>query len=208
MKITYDETYNGYPILTSKEKGLGCDEKILNRIDGLIEHTTQKHNKVLCVRMDLRYPQDYQAPTDNNHISEFISKFSIYFKRNGLDPYYLWVREQKQGRNNQHYHMIVLVDGNKMQYPHMLTKKAEEHWGSTLKLDGQGLVDHCTKSRSGETQVNSYRMRRNCDDYGHVKDACFERCSYLAKVNTKGGAPKRVREIGCSRVPKGNLLSL
>ncbi|MBI9109977.1 inovirus-type Gp2 protein [Maridesulfovibrio ferrireducens] len=200
-KITYEPTYNGKNILTDKERGLGCKENILDRIDGLLDHTTQKHNKVFCIRMDLRFPKYYQVPADNQHISKFISKFNRYFKRQGVDPYYLWVREQSREKH-QHYHLMVLVDGNKMQFPHKLIEKAEELWNSTLNIDGQGLVDHCTKSRSGEVQVNSYRMRRNDENYGQVRDDCFHRCSYLAKVNTKGNTPKGIREVGSSEVPK------
>ncbi|MBI9113314.1 inovirus-type Gp2 protein [Maridesulfovibrio ferrireducens] len=201
MAITFKETYKGNSILTSKEKGLGCNTEILDKIRGFMNYTTQIHNKVLVVRLDLRYPKNYHAPEDNSHISEFTSKYIKQLKREGYDPYYLWVREQSREKH-QHYHLMIAVDGNKMQFPHKLMTTAEKHWASTIGSDQDGLVDHCNKSRQGESQPNSYRLRRNDPDFDQVYDECHKRCSYLAKENTKGCAPKRAREVGCSRIPR------
>jgi hypothetical protein len=58
MNIIYDETYNGYSILTDQERGLGCRDDILNKLYQLLSYVTNKHNKVLFIRFDLRFPQD------------------------------------------------------------------------------------------------------------------------------------------------------
>ena len=202
--ITYDSTYNGKRILTDKERGLGCDTSILEKTDKLINHYTDKHNKVLCVRFDLGYPKEHIVPTDNKDFSKFTSTFNKNLKRNGLDPMYIAVREQSREKH-QHYHVALLCDGNKVQHPHKIIKTAEKHWNAALNVEDKsnGLVDHCTRSRSGEKQVNSYRLRRNDADFEQVLNDSFERCSYLAKASTKGNAPSRTREVFSSRIPKG-----
>ncbi|WP_419783795.1 YagK/YfjJ domain-containing protein [Maridesulfovibrio sp.] len=201
MAITFERKYKGNSILTNKEKQQGCRTDILDKMKSVIDHTIQKHNNVLCSRLDLRYPKDYNGPKDNKDIQVFMSKFIKYFKRNGYDPHYLWVREQSKEKH-QHYHLMIAVNGNKMQFPHQLRKKATEHWASTVKSDQQGLVCHCDRSRQGDFQHSSYRLRRNDSDFDQVYDDCHKRCSYLAKENTKGYAPKRHREFGYSKIPK------
>lgn len=201
MAVTFKQKHKGNSILTNKDKNQGCKAEILDSINSILKHTTQKHSKVLCVRMDLRYPSDFSASDKNKDIQGFASKFSKYFKRQGYDPHYLWVREQSREKH-QHYHLMVAVDGNKMQSPYKLLNKAEEVWESTIGADQAGLVDHCNISRKGERQANSYMLRRNDSDFDQVYDDCHKRCSYLAKENTKGYAPKRHREFGYSRIPK------
>lgn len=201
-KVTFQPTYNDKPILTDKSKGYGCREDILNKIEERMDHATEKHCKVLCTRMDLRYPQGYLAPKDNKQVSNFLAKFKRNLKRNQNDPHYVCVREQSREKH-QHYHLILLTSQKRHQYPHKLIDKAEELWASTLGLEnGKGLVDHCTKSRTGQKQPNSYRLNRNDDNFELMKDKAFERASYLAKENTKGNQPKRQREVLCSRLPE------
>jgi hypothetical protein len=199
MPITYEKQYKDYPILTDRERKLGCDTKVLEKIEKLTTHTTQKHNKILGLRMDLNYPSNMKVPTDNTHIQKFMSKFIKYCKRQDYDPHYIWVREQSREKH-QHYHLALLCNGNKLQNPGKLLKKAEDHWCQSIGEDATGLVDHCTKSRKGEPQPNSYMMRRNDDDFEQKTKDWFQRCSYLAKTNTKGYTPHRVREFGYSKV--------
>lgn len=201
-RATYESTYNGKRILTNKKKGLGCDTEILDKTDRLISSYTEKHNKVNLTRFDLRYPKDHFAPDDNKDFSTFSATFNKDLKRKGLDPKYIAVREQSREKH-QHYHVAVLTDGNKIQNPHVVLKTAEEHWNRTIgqDKDSKGLVDYCTKSRSGEKQTNHYRLRRGDENYDEDLNNCFERCSYLAKINTKGKAPHRTREVFMSRIP-------
>ena len=68
--------------------------------------------------------------------------------------------------------------------------------------NGYGLIDDCTKSRSGAKQINGVMLRKDDPEYASKKDDCFRRASYLAKVNTKGNTPKGQRELFSSRIPK------
>ncbi len=202
-RATYESTYNGKRILTNKNKGLGCDTDILDKLDRLITFYTERHNKVGITRFDTRFLQNQFAPDDNKAFSRFIAPFTKALKRKGLDPKYIAVREQSREKH-QHYHVAVLTDGNKIQHPHVIIKAAEEHWNRTIGQDKdyKGLVDYCTKSRSGDKQTNHYRLRRGDENYDEELNNCFERCSYLAKINTKGKAPHRTREVFSSKIPK------
>ena len=200
--VTFEPTFNGKPILTDKAKGYGCREDILQKIEERMDHATDSYCKSTITRMDLRYPKDYDVPADNKQVSSFLSKFKRNLKRNGNAPQYVCVREQSREKH-QHYHLLLITNQKNHQMPHKPIQKAEELWASTLGVDnGKGLVDHCTRSRTGRQQPNSYRLNQNEDDFEEVKAKAFMRASYLAKENTKGNQPERQREVFCSRVPK------
>ena len=207
MAITYENQYHGYSILTDKERKLGCETGYLNKIERLTDYVTEKHGNTLCVRMDPRFPKDYDAPKDNKHIQKFISKHVKHFDRQGYDPHYVWVREQSREKH-QHYHLAVFYKGCKGMRPGPFLEKADEHWDQTIGYkspDGKpsGLVDHCNKDRDGNIQRNAYWLRRNDEKtFEKEKHACFERLSYFAKTNTKGYCPKRMRNISTSKMPK------
>jgi hypothetical protein len=201
-KVTFGPTYNGKPILTDKARGYGCREDILKRIEERMDHATESYRKVLCTRMDLRYPKGSKVPSDNKQVSSFLAKYTRNLKRNGNAPQYVCVREQSREKH-QHYHLFLITNQKNHRYPQKMVAKAEELWASTIKPENpKGLIDPCTKSRTGQQQPNSYRLNQNEDDFEQTKAKAFERASYLAKENTKGNQPKRQREVLCSRLPK------
>ena len=65
-----------------------------------------------------------------------------------------------------------------------------------------GLVNYCDKSRTGERVQNAMMLEPNSDDYDEVRNECFRRASYLAKVNKKNTQQKWQREYFASRIPK------
>ena len=122
-----------------------------------------------------------------------------------LTPQYIAVREQSREKH-QHYHVALLLDGQKTQSIHNHIQTAERLWDTTLGLpareNGYGLIDDCTTSRTGEKQVNGVMLRPDDPDMEAKKADCFRRASYLAKTNTKGNAPKGQREMFSSRISK------
>ena len=201
---TIEKTYHGYPIMTDKERELTCDTKILNEIERQFDYAEETKSKVFFMRYDIRFPERFDH-ADNNVFREFQSKFMKNLSRQGLKPQYIAVREQSREKH-QHYHVALLLDGQKTQSIHNHILDAERLWDSTLGLpareNGYGLIDDCTKSRSGEKQENGVMLRYDDPWRGDKKDDCFRRASYLAKTNTKGNAPKRQREMFSSRIPK------
>lgn len=58
MDITYEQTFNGYPINTDREKEMGCYTKGLVILQDKLESMMEKHSKLLLTGVVLRYPQD------------------------------------------------------------------------------------------------------------------------------------------------------
>ena len=203
MTTTTAETYHDYPIMTDKAKGLACDTKILNEIERQFGYAEETKSKTLFMRYDIRFPEGYDH-ADNGVFREFQSKFMKNLSRQGLKPQYIAVREQSREKH-QHYHVALLLDGQKTQSIHNHIQTAERLWDTTLGLpareNGYGLIDDCTTSRTGEKQVNGVMLRPDDPDMEAKKAECFRRASYLAKTNTKGNAPKGQREMFSSRIP-------
>ena len=200
---TTEKTYNNYPIMTDQERDLSCDTRILNEIERQFEYAEETKNKIFFMRYDIRFPEGYDY-ADNGIFSEFQSKFMKNLSRKGLKPQYVAVREQSKEKH-QHYHVALILNGQKTQSIHNHIRTAERLWDLTLGLpekeNGYGLIDDCTTSRSGEKQVNGVMLRYDDPWRPDKKDDCFRRASYLAKTNTKGSSPKGQRELFSSRIP-------
>ena len=199
-------SYHNYPIMTDKERDLSCNTEILNEIERQFDYAKQTKSKVFFMRYDIRFPEGYDHAC-NGLFREFQAKFIKNLSRQGLKPQYVAVREQSREKH-QHYHVALLLDGQKTQSIHNHIQTAERLWDSTLgfpeKANGHGLIDDCTVNRAGEIQVNGVMLRPDDPERKDKKNECFRRASYLAKDNTKGNAPKRQREVFSSRIPKKN----
>ena len=202
--ITYEEEYCGLDINTNKDKKQGCYVEMLNKQKDLYESYLKKHNKVLAVRYDLRFPASYKQGGSNEEIKKHVQRMRKTFARKKSDPKYLWAREQSS-KEHQHYHVVFFVDGNKHQHPSAVHKEAEKQWANSLgvsKEEVKGLVDYCISKRGeGEGRAH-YTLRRNKADFDEEKQKCFKRISYLAKVSTKGKANKYCNEYGYSQGKK------
>ncbi len=201
MKAYMDDNFRGMKINCDDSGRRNCREDILEAVYSRLEDMNNKHSKTLCIRFDLRYPQGHCPSSSNENISTFTNSFTTYLKRKGLDPQCVWVREQSMEKH-QHYHFMLLLNGNLTQNAYGHLKKAEELWGKRLGCESTGLVDYCDRSRSGEKQPNSVMIRRTAPDAQEKLEECMYRASYLAKTNTKGNAPYRQREWGASRLKK------
>ena len=84
-KTTYESTYNNHPIMTNQEKQQGCNELILEKIDQMMNHAVNQHNKVFFMRMDLRFPQGSSCPGDNRLFSNFQEAYMRHLRRHDLD---------------------------------------------------------------------------------------------------------------------------
>ena len=71
--ITYDSTFNGHSINTNKDKSLGCYEKVLNKIETVMNSMLDNHSKIMITRLDLRYPNNDNIICETKHISDFTS---------------------------------------------------------------------------------------------------------------------------------------
>ena len=204
-KLWKQDEYDQYSVMVNADQEHFCDEKILKKIKEQFDYAEQTKSKIWFMRYDVRFQGEERERSDNQLFSEFQSKFIKNLTRQQLKPQYVAVREQSREKH-QHYHVVLWLDGQKTQSIHNHIQTAERLWDRTLALperpNGYGLVDDCTKSRAGQKQVNGVMLRKDDPDYKSKKDDCFRRASYLAKVNTKGNAPKGQRELFSSRIPK------
>ena len=92
-RITYEDQYQGHPIITDKDRQLGCKESILQKIDQIMTDMSNRHSKVFFMRYDVRFPQGYGHPNDNELFSQLQESFIKNRKRAGYDPAYIAVRE-------------------------------------------------------------------------------------------------------------------
>ena len=204
QRETTERTYNNYSIMTDRERGLSCNTEILREIERQFDYAENSKSKVFFMRYDVRIPEGMYIE-DNKTFRDFQANFIKNLSRQGLKPQYIAVREQSKEKH-QHYHVALLLDGQKTQSIHNHIQTAERLWDSTLGLpakeNGYGLIDDCTTNRNGEPQENGVMLRYDDPFRGNKKDDCFRRASYLAKTNTKGNAPKGQRELFSSRIPK------
>ena len=201
MTVTYDSHYIGKPILADESLGYGCDVDILARLDALLTDMTHKHCKVLFIRFDVHFPQELSYPDDNRLFRNFMAALIRYCHRKRQDPAYLWVREQVRSEN-QHYHCVLLLDGNRTQKCYPVLQKAQSLWSSALEGHGNGLVHFCDSKPDGSKQQNGLMIRKDKYAAEGIEETCFRWGSYLAKINTKDTTLYNTRSVGNSRFPQ------
>ena len=193
--ITFDSTYRNHPINSKKS---GCYEKVLEKIENIMDDMIDKHSKIMTVRFDIRYPDN-----DNiNPSSERISDFAYNLKRSldretfegghKTDAKVIHVQEQESS-NHPHHHFAVIVNANAKQNAYPILEKANTIWKKMMNTSEDGLVDYCNKYENGMV------IRRNSADYEEQYDKTFYQLSYLAKVRGKENRDKGSWLIKTSR---------
>ena len=154
--------------------------KILYQSIQQIESMLSHHQRVFLYRFDLHCKSYSHC---NTALSKFISKLKYWVMSNydTLRLAYIWVREHKPPTPTQHYHVVIMVDGSKVDTPYPIVKKIRELWAGE---------PYFPKSPY-------YRMKRH--HYRSIQDAIY-RISYLAKVATKSAKKKATNAYSCSRI--------
>jgi hypothetical protein len=210
--ITSEDTYRGMPLIKKYRP------YIVNYLESLyttIQSALADHARVLAIRLDLHLPGSYTKP-DSIHVSlmsRFIDSFKAMVKSlkqrtknegkrfHDTELHYTWVREIGDRYNNEHFHLVLYLNGQTFQALgavdiaapgiYGMTSRA---WASALKLtwpQAQGLVHvppNCT-----------YDLDKH-EPYSEL----FTRVSYFAKVNTKEYQDGR-HAFGCSRPSRALL---
>lgn len=165
-----------YPINASPSNG--CYTKplshMIRRILGAVEH----YGRVLFVRFDLSMG-DYEATSER--LSDFLKRAGKYVKREyQARMEYIWAREQEKSKS-QHYHVALIIDGDKLRHPARLLVELSELW----ERKGGRLW----------TPENCYQMTER----NNIANVIY-RVSYLAKERGKGYRPNGVRDFGYSQI--------
>ena len=196
-----------YPVNKGRFGTLSINESIQKKITNLLKHVCTENSKTLGVRFDVHYPADYQAAGDNEDISKMIAKLKQKYERDGLNPYYYWVREQERSPN-PHYHCGIFLDGNKVRKFNHVFRNAEKYWRSTIDTKQKGLIHHCTRGKDGKPHRNGIIVRRYSGDPEQQKRNeqdfadMHHQNSYVSKRSSKSGPKDGLRDIGISRLPR------
>lgn len=166
-------------------------EEIADKIIDGLHLYTECHCKTFAVIFTLKYPTNL-SQVDNAPIKAFMDRFTKHLEWKGLDPFYIWVREQDTSPN-PHYHVLLLLNGSKIQSKYGIMEEAKRIWGHINDCEPSGLVDYSWEP---------WMLRRTAPDFQAVLADCIFACSYLAKTNTKGSAPYRHRDVGSSRLSR------
>jgi hypothetical protein len=213
--VTTEETYRGMPLIKKYRPYI---VNYLDSLDTTIQSALADHARVIAIRLDLHLPICYTKPDSIcvSVISRFIDSFKAMVKSlkertkqqgkrfHDTEVHYSWVREVGDRFNNEHFHLVIYLNGQTFKALGAIDIAApglygivSRAWASALKLslsEGRGLVhvpDYCT-----------YELRRD-QPYSEL----FTRVSYFAKVNTKEYHDGK-HAFGCSRPSRALLQTL
>ena len=174
----YESSLGIWPVQAKPNGWMPNIMKVL--AERLCDALTQ-HSKVLAVRFDLHVAQYTE---DNALVSQFMAKQDRWIMRRypGVkEVRYVWVREQEKAKQ-QHYHVVLILNGNKIRNPYYIHEKGKEIWSSL-----RGTSYHISKH---------HHFHR--DDHDSACEA-FYHISYLAKARGKGYKPHHTKNYGSSR---------
>jgi len=174
------------------------------------EGMTRQHRRVLPVRIDLRFPQGYVHDGKNSEISQFHKNIHQYYGDKKIDVRYHTVREQVSSET-PHYHVILLMDGDKVQSAYTVKKRCENIWNNILNHKGIGLADYCKPKpgypheplrmiRRPSQKASGPELARQVQEFEEAKTILHQHAAYLNKATGKGKAPYRVREVFTSQI--------
>ena len=205
-RVTTTTEYNGHPVIPGRIQEFSYSTKILSKNQELLDSTLKRHNKVLCYRMDLRFPDDKTYENPNKLLSSFMNVYTNGLSRKGYDPAYA-ARLEQETSVNPHLHVEMLVDGNLAKDYMPLVEDAETRWERMLGVSSKtnssetnnGLVDRCNKKKDGTPQENGIMIRRNSPYCNDQYDQVHQQMSYLGKDKESDKVPGGVRTIFYSR---------
>lgn len=162
------------------DKGIYLE--ILTRIINQLDIAYSIHKRLLVFRFDLHL----RHYTPNSEIlSRFIKRTKQWISRNYKmkDIGHGWVRELERAKA-QHYHLVLFLDGDKIQHPSKLIKRIKETW-----------------SDNGHMPVikNPFYFIDK-DNYQEMRGEAIDRLSYLAKTRGKRYRDPQAKDYGTSRL--------
>ncbi|WP_082140189.1 YagK/YfjJ domain-containing protein [Desulfovibrio sp. TomC] len=191
--------FTGNHVLDELKRDYPYTDNILQKLIQMLEFYAGIHGKALVVRFDLKYPEGYREVYFNDSIMKFSAYIVQFYKNQGYDPCYMWVREQETSLH-PHYHFLILLNGNKVRSYHYVFETAKSFWGNILGVSPLGLVDHCTKGKDGTFHENGILLVRSNGNYCERCSDVLRQVSYMAKFDGKGDYLDGLRNFGMSRL--------
>lgn len=178
-EFLYDDVL--WPVMPEESQQ---DVKIMNSLFKAVDRTYASCSRFLAIHYDFHLPQ-YTA--DNRVITRFhqlmIPAFRKLYSKSFARVF--WVREQNKAPA-QHYHYLLMVDGNCVRHPLKINKLVESCWniatGGTVWFPKHGY----------------YLIRKNDTE---AMTALLLRVSYFAKQHSKEGIAKDIARFGARHYP-------
>ena len=204
------ENYKDYELAQKNQK---YSKKYLDKAIDLIETMTERHSKVLTVRVDVRYPASMNSDGTNKDFQHLTENLMKDYERRGYDPQYIARREQKKSKN-PHLHLGVALDGSKKRDRNSVIEDIENQWGNVLgmtaeEIHANKLIYPCNTDPQGNSRSNGYLIERpqkgdldGMIKYQEDKDGAVRQLSYLCKREPEDMTPSRTRKIFSSQFKK------
>ena len=181
--IHYEDWYwfNDYAWRVNARKS-GLYTHILRPILSQFNNMLVKHSKVFVYRFDIRvagYTEDNKVISDL--IRRLKKRIKAHYRIGNIS--YCWVREQERSKH-QHYHLVFLLDGQKVRHPYQLNK-----W----------IAAYSEFFDLKPYWAGYHNVRRDQADYEmKAQQACYH-VSYLAKSRGKGYRSAYTQDYGVCR---------
>ena len=202
-KTFIDNQYHGTK-LSDTPREFSCT--YMQSIENLLWTMTERHSKVLVARLDLRFPKDHNADKSNRDFSKTMQAVCQEFTRKGYDPQYVAKREQMTSEN-QHYHVGILLDGNKKRSINAVRETVEKHWARQLdipleEVQQKALVYPCNKAPDGSPRESGRMIKRGSWEQKTDEKESLKQLSYLAKVDSRDVTPSSTKKFFTSQFIK------
>ena len=202
-KTFIDNQYHGTK-LSDAPREFSCT--YMQSIENLLWTMTERHSKVLIARLDLRFPKDHNADKSNRDFSKTMQAVCQEFSRKGYDPQYVAKREQMTSEN-QHYHVGILLDGNKKRSINAVRETVEKHWARQLdipleEVQQKALVYPCNKAPDGSPRESGRMIKRGSWEQKTDEKESLKQLSYLAKVDSRDVTPSSTKKFFTSQFIK------
>ena len=208
--LVHGENYRGHQLACKNQK---YSRKYLDKAIDLIDTMTERHSKVLTVRVDVRYPKSIRSDGTNKDFQHLTENIMKEYERRGYDPQYLARREQKKSKN-PHLHLELVLDGSKKRDRGSVVNDLEHQWGNVLgmtpeEIHAEKLIHPCNADSQGNARPNGYLIERpkkgdvdGLIKYQDDKDHAVKQLSYLCKREVGDMTPSRTRKIFASQFKK------
>ena len=202
-KTFIDNQYHGTKLSDTPHE-FSCT--YMQSIENLLWTMTERHSKVLIARLDLRFPKDHNADKSNRDFSKTMQAVCQEFSRKGYDPQYVAKREQMTSEN-QHYHVGILLDGNKKRSINAVRETVEKHWARQLdipleEVQQKALVYPCNKAPDGSPRESGRMIKRGSWEQKTDEKESLKQLSYLAKVDNRDVTPSSSKKFFTSQFIK------
>ena len=174
--------HNGESIEICNSQDYGVYKEVVSAFIDQLDSAISIHKRVLVV--NLVFSINNYTET-NKTFSKFMKNIIQYLDR-AYDIQkvgYQWVREHETAKK-QHYHLALILDGDKIQHPAKLNEEIREKW---LSKGGMHKPKNCF-----------YYINKHNIEIDRLR--AIYRASYMAKQRGKQYRPSQTKDYFCSRL--------